>query len=122
MRWLAVALVGLCVACSSSAGGSGADGPAMSTATSNRDPAVAKLAVAAGPVGLAVDAAGAVWVAAARSSQVGRIRSGAQDLTIDGIDVPLRLVATETGVWATAFGSGDLVRIAADGTVTRRVP
>ena len=72
-------------------------------------------------MGLAVDTTGDVWVADAASSQVSRVRAGRKDLVVSGVEVPLRLLVNDGAVWATAFGSGELVRITAAGGVRGRV-
>lgn len=83
---------------------------------------ITSLPVAAGPVGLATDASGAVWVADSQASRLSRVRGGRVDLTVPGIDVPLRVAVIAGAVWATAFGAGELVRVApATGRVTGRV-
>jgi streptogramin lyase len=95
---------------------------AGASTSSTADPGTV-VAVGKGPVGLAADADGSVWVAQAGASGVARIRSGKVDLEVKGIDVPLRVAAADGAVWATAFGTGELVRItAATGQVTQRVP
>jgi streptogramin lyase len=81
------------------------------------------VAVGKGPVGLAADADGSVWVAQAGASSVSRIRGGKVDLEVKGIDVPLRVTAADGVVWATAFGTGELIRItAASGELSQRTP
>lgn len=128
MRWLAVAVVAACVSCGSGSAGEGGSAgrtatPSTATATST-PPASGVTTVKAGdgPVGLTVDPTGAVWVADSGSAQVSRIRGGHRDLDVPGIDVPLRLRADAGGVWATAFGTGELVRIDTAGRVRGRVP
>ena len=100
--------------------GSAAPAPSATVAP-NVDPSTV-VPVGQGPVGLAADADGAVWVAQAGASRVSRIRDGRVDLEVSGIDVPLRVAAADGSVWATSFGSGELVRItAATGAEAGRV-
>jgi streptogramin lyase len=83
---------------------------------------ISSVTVGAGPVGLAADSSGAVWVANAQESQVSRVRDGRVDLTVPGIELPLRVAATAGSVWVTSFGAGQLVRVAApSGRVSARV-
>lgn len=82
------------------------------------------VAVPAGPVGLAADESGDVWVASARDNAVSRIPGDASepDLRVD-VAVPLRLTVAEDAVWATSFENGTLLRIdKLGGTVTDRIP
>jgi len=125
MKWLVIALLLTCGACSSSSPGSetaGAKDPATTSTSAGVSTAgVATVPTGDGPVGLAVDPAGAVWVAGAGASQVSRLRSAHKDLDVTGLDVPLRLLASDGALWATAFGSGELVRITSTGAVDGRV-
>ena len=92
------------------------------TASASASPSVEPgtvVPVGKGPVGLAADSDGSVWVAQAGASRVSRIRGGKVDLEVKGIDVPLRLAAADGG-WATAFGTGALVRISATNLTTEQ--
>ncbi len=131
MRRLALAVL-VCVVgagCGAAAGSDGGMGPsAVTTGTTTvlATPSVdadTVVAVGKGPVGLAADSDGSVWVAQAGASSVSRIRGGKVDLEVKGIDVPLRVAAADGSVWATAFATGELVRITqSTGEVTQRVP
>jgi streptogramin lyase len=109
------------------AAGCGSSGHAPRAATPAPPPvwagSIRSVPVGAGPVGMASDASGAVWVADAQASSVSRVRDGRVDLTVPGIDVPLRVAVSAGSVWVTSFGAGELVRLAAvTGRVTARVP
>ena len=117
----------VCVLCAGCGGGGPAAGSASpssleaSTTAPVADPGTV-VPVGKGPVGLAVDQGGAVWVAQAGDSKVSRTRDGKVDLDVAGLEVPLRLAAGSGAVWATAFGTGELARIdPGRGTVTGRV-
>lgn len=112
----------VCVACAGcgAAGGSGggadpgtATTPTTTASLSASVDAGTVITVGKGPVGLAADSDGSVWVAQAGGSSVSRIRGGRVDLEVKGIEVPLRVAASDGSVWATAFGTGELVRITA---------
>src|SRR6476659_4293946 len=129
---LAVLVCVACVGCGAAGSGGGTDAGAATTASTSAtasasaspsvDPGTV-VAVGQGPVGLAADSDGSVLVAQAGASSVSRIRGGKVDLQVKGIDVPLRLAAADGSVWATAFGTGELVRISAtSGEVTHRIP
>jgi streptogramin lyase len=124
MRWPVFALALTCAACGSGSAGSagvGATHPPTTASPTSQVRAVTTVQSGDGPVGLAVDPTGAVWVADAGSSQVSRVRGGHKDLDVGGVDTPLRLLASDGAVWATAFGSGELVRITPAGEVSGRV-
>jgi YVTN family beta-propeller protein len=94
--------------------------PPASTATTAR-----LLPTAAGPVGLAVDADGRVWVANADAGSVSRVdlASGAVGPTVPVGSAPLRLAAVAGSVWVSVFRDGTLVRIdARTGKVADTVP
>ena len=116
----------VCVGCAGCGGSGNAGAPPASAETSSTtiaavDPGTV-VAVGKGPVGLAVDSTGAVWVAQAGDTKVSRIRDGKVDLDVSGVDVPLRVAAADGAVWATAFASGEVVRIdPATGKVAGRV-
>jgi len=128
--WLWAVLVCVaCVGCGAAGSGGGTDAGAATTASTiatssaSASPSVdpgAVVAVGQGPVGLAADSDGSVWVAQAGASSVSRIRGGKVDLEVKGIDVPLRLAAADGSVWATAFGTGELVRISATNLTTEQ--
>ena len=126
---LAVLVCVACVGCGAAGSGGGTDAGAATTASTSAtasasaspsvDPGTV-VAVGQGPVGLAADSDGSVWVAQAGASSVSRIRGGKVDLEVKGIDVPLRLAAADGSVWATAFGTGELVRISATNLTTEQ--
>jgi streptogramin lyase len=85
---------------------------------------VVSIGVGAGPVGLALGHAGAVWVVSSGADRVSRIPSGAgePDLTVDVAGTPLRAVAAYDALWVTAFRGEELVRVDPDaGRVTGRI-
>lgn len=79
---------------------------------------------APGPVGLAVDTRGRVWVANADSGTVSRLSAGGTrvDLTTPVGAAPLRLAMAGGAVWVTVFTDGKLVRLdSRTGRVTKTV-
>ncbi len=77
-----------------------------------------------GPVGLAVDSQGRVWVANADAGTVSRLNAAGDgvDLSTPVGNAPLRLATTPGAVWVSVFSDGTLVRLDDDtGRITSRV-
>lgn len=66
-----------------------------------------------GPVGLALDPRGRVWIANADAGSVSRLDASGNrtDLTVQVGTAPLRLVATGGAVWVSVFSDGTLRRV-----------
>jgi streptogramin lyase len=122
-RALATTIVVLVGALAAGCGSSDKATPSSAAAVPPAWPgSVTSVAVGAGPVGMASDPSGAVWVANAQASSVSRMRDGRVDLTVPGIDLPLRVAVSADSVWVTSFGAGEVVQLAAGtGRVTARV-
>ncbi|GAB3218437.1 hypothetical protein GCM10027446_35030 [Angustibacter peucedani] len=107
-------------ACSAGASGGSAGGTASPSATTPSATTTAARSVAVpGPVGLAVVGAD-VWAASPDDGTVGPVGGGRRAAVGE---TPLRLASDGRGtVWATVFGSGDVVQLdVASGSVRRRV-
>ena len=90
-----------------------------------RSSTVEAIQVDAGPVGLAIGEAGAVWAVSARGDAVSRIPAGAAepDLVVEVPGTPLRATWAYDALWVTSFGAEQLVRLdPATGTISDRVP
>jgi streptogramin lyase len=104
----------------------GAEGPsAEGDPSSGGSPAIESIAVAAGPVGLAIGADHAVWVVSSRADRVSRIPAGASmpDLVVEVPGTPLRATAAYDALWVTSFRGEELVRLdPLSGEISGRVP
>jgi DNA-binding beta-propeller fold protein YncE len=100
MRRLVLAVLGLLVV--AGCGGSGDDEPTAGPPW---------VRVGSGPVGVAADPDGSVWVANAGDDSVSHVIGRAAHREPDVGDTPLRLAADGTGVWATSFGDGRLLHL-----------
>ncbi len=130
----ALACLSACAESSSGSSGSEPEEEATTEASSTPTPdlgsterpdGVDEIVVGTGPVGLAVDEGGAVWVVSAQSETVSRVPSGASepDLVVDVKGVPLRAVAAYDAIWVTSFHGEELVRLdPASGGVVSRTP
>lgn len=79
-------------------------------------PASALVETGAGPVGLAVDSHGRVWVTDVDAGSVTRINAAGDgvDLTRRVGEAPLRLAAADGSLWVTVFADGTLLRLDED--------
>lgn len=86
--------------------------PATSPAPSSRttEPSSALIKTGSGPVGLAADSRGRIWVANANEGTVSRLNANGNrvDLTAHVGDAPLRLAATGGAIWVSVFSAGTL--------------
>jgi streptogramin lyase len=100
-------------------------GPGNRPVTNDPTPGVEALAVGAGPVGLAPDPDGGVWVVSAQADSVAHFAADATtaDRTVHVGGTPLRATAAYGALWVTAFRAEELVRIdLAAGRITDRIP
>jgi DNA-binding beta-propeller fold protein YncE len=99
--------------------------PTPDLGSAERPDGVDEIVVGTGPVGLAVDTDGAVWVVSAQAETVSRVPAGADepDLVVDVPGVPLRAVAAYDALWVTSFHGEEVLRLdPATGEVTARTP
>src|SRR5690349_15319630 len=100
-------------ACSSDTGASDAGSPGSPAPDEPEAETAPYVGVGFGPVGLAADDDGSVWVVAARDETLARIPAGADepDLTVDVPGVPLRVAAAYGAVWVTSFDAKSVARV-----------
>jgi streptogramin lyase len=113
-------------ACGGSSSPVGTDGSSLDRATTTAGGQTRGdlVKTAPGPVGLAVDTRGRVWVANADAGTVSRLSAGGTrvDLTTAVGAAPLRLAMAGGAVWVTVFTDGTLVRLdSRTGKVTKTI-